>query len=102
MNHHYLVVKLRDAALDACIEAQRWKEAASYGLQNVESYRYHYGNHHPSLGVHLVKVGKLLLYLEQIAEAAKYLTQGMAVLEVTHGNKHPLMGTVKDLLGNCR
>ncbi|XP_072177068.1 histone-lysine N-methyltransferase SMYD3-like [Diadema setosum] len=102
LHHHYLLVKLRDAALDVCIEAQLWKEAASYGLQNVESYRYHYGNHHPSLGVHLVKVGKLLLYLEQIAEAAKYLTQGMAVLEVTHGNKHPLMGTVKDLLGNCR
>ncbi|XP_041481801.1 histone-lysine N-methyltransferase SMYD3-like [Lytechinus variegatus] len=101
--NHHLLVKLRDKAFDACIDTQAWEKAAMVGKLNTEPYRHHYGPYHPSLGIHLLKMGKLLLYLERLQEARKYLTEAENVLEVTHGPQHTLMLTlVQELLCSCR
>ena len=37
--------------------------------------RRHYHNFHPNIGIHLMKLGKIQLYTEQIASAAASLQQ---------------------------
>ena len=37
--------------------------------------RHHYHNFHPNLGIHLMKLGKIQLYIEQLAAAEKSLQQ---------------------------
>eukprot|EP00057_Strongylocentrotus_purpuratus_P035523 XP_799878.3 PREDICTED: histone-lysine N-methyltransferase SMYD3 [Strongylocentrotus purpuratus] len=100
---HHLLVKLRDRAFDICVDTQSWEKAAQMGQLNTDPYRYHYGPYHPSLGIHLLKMGKLLLYLERLQDAREYLTEAESVLEVTHGQQHSLMLTlVQELLSSCR
>ncbi|XP_030854043.1 histone-lysine N-methyltransferase SMYD3-like [Strongylocentrotus purpuratus] len=57
----------------------------------TKPYRDHYGPYHPSLGIHLLKMGQALLNLKRFQEARKYLTEAKSVLEVTHGPQHSLL-----------
>eukprot|EP00057_Strongylocentrotus_purpuratus_P015557 XP_011670031.1 PREDICTED: histone-lysine N-methyltransferase SMYD3-like isoform X2 [Strongylocentrotus purpuratus] len=89
--HHYLLVEVRDLAFGICCTIESWGKAAQMGQLITKPNRDHYGPYHPSLGIHLLRMGQALLNLKRFQEARKYLTEAKSVLEVTHGPQHSLM-----------
>ncbi|GFG31733.1 hypothetical protein Cfor_06286, partial [Coptotermes formosanus] len=60
-------------------------------LLNLFSFpRKYYGEYHPLLGIHYMKLGKINLYLKKISEALSMLKNAETVIRVTHGEQHSL------------
>ena len=57
---NYLVVQILDCAMDSCIALQLWEKALAYGLRTLEAYRRFYPEYHPSTGIQLFRIGKIL------------------------------------------
>ena len=55
----------------------------------------------PQVGIQLMKVGKLQLYLGELAAALKSLHQAQDILWITHGEKHPLCSELSSLKHQC-
>ncbi|KAK3850333.1 hypothetical protein Pcinc_042958 [Petrolisthes cinctipes] len=88
-----LRVRLLDAATEAAISLSNWNLALQYGIQNIPALRLYYGERHPNVGMTLLKLGKIMLYLQQQQEALEYLTEAEGILNTSHGNTHPLYTT---------
>jgi SET and MYND domain-containing protein len=52
--------------------------------------RKYYGEYHPLLGIHYLKLGKINLYLKKFNEALNMLKNAEIVIRVTHGGQHAL------------
>lgn len=52
--------------------------------------RKYYGVYHPLYGIHLLKLGKINLYLECVGEAFSLLKEADTILRITHGINHQL------------
>ncbi|ELU10312.1 hypothetical protein CAPTEDRAFT_158133 [Capitella teleta] len=94
-NVHF--IKLCDLSLDACIETSQWDDALELGRLTVVAYRFYYGELHPSVGILLFKIGKILSYLAD-REALQFLKQAATVLRVTHGDDHSLYKDLAQLI----
>ncbi|KAG0727112.1 Histone-lysine N-methyltransferase SMYD3 [Chionoecetes opilio] len=84
------LVKLRDAAFEASISLGRWEEASMYGLLNIEGLSHYYGRNHPSLGMVLLKLGKILVYVGRCSEAVGHLARAESILEKSYGTTNPV------------
>lgn len=62
-------------------------------MRNFCTYRLYYGECHPNIGMTLLKLGKILLYLEHQQDALRYLMEAEGILKVSHGTTHPLYTT---------
>ncbi|XP_045117987.1 N-lysine methyltransferase SMYD2-like isoform X3 [Portunus trituberculatus] len=85
-----LLVKLRDGAFEASVSLGHWEKASCYGISNIEGLRHYYGKNHPSLGMVLLKLGKILVYINRCSEAVGHLSQAENILRASHGSSHPL------------
>lgn len=85
-----LLVKLQDAAFEASISLGHWEKASCYGISNIKGLRHYYGKNHPSLGMVLLKLGKILVYIHRCSEAVGYLSEAEKILRASHGTSHPL------------
>lgn len=83
-------VKLLDSAFESSIVANQWEDAKKYGSMAIPGYKRYYGIFHPLYGIHLLKLGKINLYLECLSEAFSLLKEADKVLRVTHGVDHQL------------
>lgn len=99
--HNILCMKVIDRAFDACIDVGDWEGAIRHGTELNELSRYHYHNFHPNTGVHLMKLGKIQLYVEQFADAEKSLQQAESIIAVTHGSHHVLYRDLQLLMQQC-
>lgn len=55
--------RLLEHGFDASIETGAWDKAVIYGLNAVPPYELYYGKDHPYLGLHLMKLGKIMLQI---------------------------------------
>lgn len=99
---HFAMLRARNVAMDAHIELQNWQEALRYGEDNLEAYRHQYQFNHPSVGVQLMRVGKLYNYLGKVSEALQMFKQAMDIISVTHATQHPLHQALSELLISCQ
>lgn len=84
------LVRLRDAAFEASISLSHWEKASTYGSLNIEGLSHYYGKKHPSLGMVLLKLGKILVYVGSFSKAVGYLARAESILKASHGTTHPL------------
>ncbi|XP_067901523.1 histone-lysine N-methyltransferase SMYD3 isoform X5 [Heterodontus francisci] len=95
------LLKMLDAALDACIHLARWEDALSYGVRTLHPYQLYYAGPHPVRGVQLMRVGKLQHHQRKLSQALDTLKQAFDILKVTHGREHPLTHNLKQILAEC-
>lgn len=98
--HHFNVhlIRLLEMAFDSCIELGQFAKAVSYGTRLLEPYRFFLPKFHPDLGIHLMKIGKIHLYLEQTTDALQSLQQAESIIRVTHGPSHALYTDLQELI----
>ncbi|XP_078085645.1 histone-lysine N-methyltransferase SMYD3 isoform X2 [Mustelus asterias] len=96
------LLKILDAAMDACIHLARWEEALSYGVRTLQPYQLYYAGAHPVRGVQLMRVGKLQHHQGRLGEALDTLKQAFDILKVTHGREHSLTGNLQQILAECK
>ena len=53
-------------------------------------HSHYYGRNHPSLGMVLLKLGKILVYIGQCSEAVGHLSRAESILKLSHGTSHLL------------
>ncbi|PIK49650.1 putative histone-lysine N-methyltransferase SMYD3 [Apostichopus japonicus] len=99
--HHFAMLRARNVAMDAHIELKNWNEALRYGEENLESYRHQYQFIHPSVGVQLMRVGKLYNYLGNVTKALEIFKEAHQIISVTHANQHALYQALRELLTGC-
>lgn len=83
-------LKTLDSAFEGALEIGKYEEAVEYGIRLTGGFKKYYGDYNPLIGLLYMKIGKMLLYLDNVREANKYLTDSLAVIRVTHGENHPL------------
>ncbi|KAK9498342.1 hypothetical protein O3M35_002996 [Rhynocoris fuscipes] len=88
-----LYVKTLDLAFEASIQLGMWEDALLMGDELAEGYRKYYGSIHPTLGLHYMKFGKILLLKDRIVKALEMLEKAEEILLVTHGADHELYRT---------
>ncbi|CAH1786124.1 unnamed protein product [Owenia fusiformis] len=94
-------VTLQMSAMDGYINLEQWDkavESARFLAQPVMSY---YPPNSPMIGVHLMKLGKLELYIKQNKSALQHLQQAETILKVSHGVNHTLYKDLTSLLDQC-
>jgi len=84
------MIKCFEALYDGFIGCQNWKMALKCGLSLLEGYNNYYACISPITGIHLLKLGKLELVLENLRSGLNYLEQSIDILKVTHGEEHRL------------
>ncbi|XP_038671424.1 histone-lysine N-methyltransferase SMYD3 isoform X2 [Scyliorhinus canicula] len=95
------LLKMLDAAMDACIHLARWEDALGYGVRTLQPYQLYYAGPHPVRGVQLMRVGKLQHHQGMLEQASDTLKQAFDILKVTHGREHSLTGNLKQILAEC-
>lgn len=83
-------VKTLDAAFESAINMEKWEEALEFGIRLLPGFRKYNGDHHPLVGIALMKLGKIELFLEKPVNALQHLKEASLILKVTHGEKHTL------------
>ncbi|GFT96757.1 histone-lysine N-methyltransferase SMYD3 [Nephila pilipes] len=91
-------IKTLEIAFNVCIKLKKWIDAISFGKLLTEPYRFIYGPYSRHLGIHLFKIGKILLYYGSVTEAEDVLTQTEEIMKVTHGDQHFLYQDLLKLL----
>ncbi|XP_046547592.1 histone-lysine N-methyltransferase SMYD3-like [Haliotis rubra] len=94
-------VKTLDQAMDACIDSQQWEHAVDFGQQTVQPYMKLHPPGSPTVGIQLLKLGKLQLYLHRLQAARTSLQQAESILRVTHGESHEVYQELSELLHRC-
>ncbi|XP_067662654.1 histone-lysine N-methyltransferase SMYD3-like isoform X2 [Haliotis asinina] len=94
-------VKTLDQAMDVCIDSQQWEQAVDFGQQTVQPYVKLHPPGSPTVGIQLLKLGKLQLYLHRLQAARMYLEQALSILRVTHGESHEVYQELSELLHRC-
>lgn len=61
-------------------------------------FRVYYGESNPLFGLLYLKMGKLLLYLEDDAQALDYLQKAREILKITHGTSSTIFKQLMPLL----
>ncbi|XP_072369010.1 histone-lysine N-methyltransferase SMYD3 isoform X1 [Scyliorhinus torazame] len=95
------LLKMLDAAMDACVHLARWEDALGYGVRTLQPYQLYYAGPHPVRGVQLMRVGKLQHHQGRLGQARDTLKQAFDILKVTHGREHSLTGNLKQILAEC-
>ncbi|XP_014289621.1 histone-lysine N-methyltransferase SMYD3 isoform X1 [Halyomorpha halys] len=98
--------KTLDLAFEAAIQLNSWEEAMKLGYELIPVYRKFYGECHPLTGLHLMKLGKILLYLGN-ENYLEILERAEKIMRVTYGTRHqayrrmlePLLIQARGLLG---
>ncbi|GFU32397.1 histone-lysine N-methyltransferase SMYD3 [Trichonephila clavipes] len=81
---HIYRVKILELAFTACVFNNQWTDAHAMGIQLLKPYRMFYGPYHPTLGIHLFKIGKIQRLLG-ISSWIVTLQEVETILQVTHG-----------------
>uniref|UniRef100_UPI00398F2751 histone-lysine N-methyltransferase SMYD3 n=1 Tax=Pristiophorus japonicus TaxID=55135 RepID=UPI00398F2751 len=95
------LLKMLDAAMDACIHLTRWEDALRYGIRTLHPYRLYYAGPHPVRGVQLMRVGKLQYHQGKLSQALDTLKEAFDILKVTHGREHTLTRNLQQILAEC-
>ncbi|XP_073984319.1 SET and MYND domain containing, class 3 isoform X2 [Rhodnius prolixus] len=88
-----LYVKTMDLAFEASLQLNKWDDALSLGDQLSDGYRIYYGNTHPVLGLHYMKLGKILLLKNEFEKALETLEKAETIIKITHGTEHEFYRT---------
>ncbi|GFU63505.1 histone-lysine N-methyltransferase SMYD3 [Trichonephila clavipes] len=75
------------------------KEGMSFLSRDKSTLRMFYGPYHPTLGIHLFKIGKIQRLLG-ISSWIVTLQEVETILQVTHGKTHPLYRGLMKVLNN--
>ncbi|BES93356.1 SET and MYND domain-containing protein [Nesidiocoris tenuis] len=89
-----LHVRTLDLAFEASIQLQKWEDSLDFGPKLIPGFEKYYGTHHPILGLHYLKFGKILMFKDACDKALDALEKAQTILRVTHGEDHPLYRTV--------
>ncbi|XP_041369193.1 histone-lysine N-methyltransferase SMYD3-like [Gigantopelta aegis] len=95
------MLHLLERAFDACIDAGHWEQACRHGTAITQPYYALYPDSSPSVGVHLMKMGKVHLLLQHLEPALKNLQQAETIISVTHGKTHHLYKDLVLQLDQC-
>ncbi|XP_076454663.1 histone-lysine N-methyltransferase SMYD3-like [Babylonia areolata] len=91
------LLRVLDRGFDAAIGCSLWEEALDYGLQTLQPYRHLLPPFSPSRGLQLLRVGKLLLWLDRLPEAFAHLAQVEQIIAVTYGTDSELFTQLREL-----
>lgn len=94
-------VKVLDLAFESAINIEKWSDALEFGLRLVPGLRKYNGQFSPLLAVLLMKLGKLLLFLDRFKDAKRYLLDAYKIMQFTHGMVAINRSQIKDLLGQA-
>ncbi|XP_064458542.1 histone-lysine N-methyltransferase SMYD3-like isoform X2 [Ornithodoros turicata] len=94
-------VKARELASYCCIRCGKFDNALDHLFARVNVYRKCYGMFHPSYGVLLYSIAKILHYNGNLQDALKYFKEASDVITVSHGNGHPLFRELSEAMMHC-
>lgn len=84
--YNYFMLYALDQAFDICIHLGKWKEALFYGQKTLAPFRYYHPSPHPTSAMQILKVAKLLAYLEPVSSPVMSLfSDAVEMLRLTHG-----------------
>lgn len=78
-------VRVLDLAVESYIHLQKWAEARRYLELLLPGLRRYNGPFSPLVSVALMKLGKMLLLLDEVGEARRYLRDAQEIIRITHG-----------------
>jgi len=87
-----------EKAMSAALEENKLIKFVEIGSSLVEPYQTYYPEYSPSLGLHLMKVGKAALYVQDEHKAVEMLWKAVKIVAVSHGEKHKLYGYLSSLV----
>ncbi|XP_064649362.1 histone-lysine N-methyltransferase SMYD3-like [Lineus longissimus] len=97
------VVNIREKLFDAFINLGQWEKALECGSMTREPQKT------PLLpecshndGIHLMKIGKIQLYLQHLEGALQSLQEAETILDVTLGKSHPKYRELMDLINESQ
>jgi len=98
-----LRLRLVDHAFDAAIHAQEWNVALRLGQETLGPFRSYHSSPHPTVGLQLLKVAKLMVFLQPPSAAtASLLADAKEMLKVTHGPDSEVLKEADDLSNQVR
>jgi len=105
--YNFFMLSALDQAFDVCIHLGKWKEALFYGHKTLAPFRFYHPDPHPTPAVQILKIGKLLAYLEPPSPPVmSLLSDALDMLRLTHGPPGEGSGRVtaeaEDLLDQLR
>lgn len=86
------MIDASEQAMSAALEENKLLKFVEIGSSLVEPYLKYYPEYSPSLGLHLMKVGKAALYVEDEDKAVEMLWKALKIITVSHGDNHNLYG----------
>ncbi|XP_044761143.1 histone-lysine N-methyltransferase SMYD3 [Coccinella septempunctata] len=78
-------VKTLDLTFESCICLGKFEEAIIIGKKLEGPFHKYYGKFHPLTGLLHLKMGKILIHLNNIDEGMKQVKNAYEILKVTHG-----------------
>lgn len=78
-------VKVLDLAFEAAIQVQKWHDARRYAVQLLPGLRKYNGPFSPLLALLHMKLGKLLLFIDELELAQIHLKKAKEIMLFTHG-----------------
>jgi len=81
-DHNIFWVRLNEFAFDAGIETHDWELALKAAGSIIPAYKEYFGANHPTLGITLMKFGKILSHLEKYKEAEEYFRSAFGILSL--------------------
>lgn len=78
-------VKVLDLAFEAAIQVQKWHDARRYAVQLLPGLRKYNGPYSPLVSLLHMKLGKLLLLIDELDQALIQLKKAKELMLYTHG-----------------
>lgn len=94
-------VKVLDLALESAIQLQKWPAARRYAELLLPGLRKYNGPFSPLVAVCLMKLGKMLLLLDEFQAAVKYLRDAQEIMRYTHGSANLSRTPLRALLAEA-
>ena len=75
----------------ACLNENEFKKFYEIGEALLPAYRRYFSPKSVSFGLHLAKLAKMAVYLEEKESALTYLAQSSEIFQLSHGPASPMM-----------
>jgi len=91
------MVDIAEKTMGVCLNLGKFKKYLEVGESLLSAYRAYFSPMSPSLGLHLAKLAKTAIYVDQTDKADQYLKEALNILRSSHGSESELCQYVLSL-----
>lgn len=100
--HNIYMNKVLGHGMDAAIQLKMYELALTWGLMSIPAHKEYLIDNHPATGLLLMKLGKLLMYVNNIKEATALLKEALGILKYSQYEKGTVLQELIQLITQCQ